>query len=74
MNPTLAKAFVGLFPASILLLGSGIMLLRRRTTSSLLQFVDANGLVIVALAHVCEAAHLLPSMRWGLENPAQRPS
>jgi hypothetical protein len=44
MNPTLAKALVGLFPASILLLGSGMIFLRRRTTSSLLQVLGAGGL------------------------------
>jgi len=68
MNPTFAKALIGLFPGSILLLGSGIIFLRRRTTSSLLQVIGASGFVTVGLTHVCEAAHFLPWMKWGLGN------
>lgn len=68
MNVTLLKALVVLVPASILFSGSVVLFLRGRTVSSLLQLVGAGCLVLVVLTHICEALHLFPWMRWGLEH------
>src|SRR5581483_956244 len=38
-----------------------------RRLSTLLQVLGSAGLMIVALAHVCEALHLFPVMGWGSE-------
>jgi uncharacterized membrane protein len=39
-----------------------------RTSSSLVQLTGCAFLLIVVLAHVAEAYHLLPRMGWGLPN------
>jgi hypothetical protein len=38
--------------------------------STALQLVGVGCLVVVVLAHVCEARHLLPWMGWGLKHSA----
>jgi Ca2+/Na+ antiporter len=65
MNPTLLKALVTFFPALMLLSGSSILFLRRKTVFSLLQLLGAGCLLVVVFTHACEALHLLPSMNWG---------
>jgi hypothetical protein len=65
MNPALAKALVASAPVAILFSGSSILFFRHKTLSSFLQLLGACCLVVVTLAHVCEALHLLPSMYWG---------
>jgi hypothetical protein len=70
MNGTLAKALLALVPISMLIAGSGSMFFRARTMSSFFQLIGASGLIVVAVAHICEALHLLPWMGWGLENSA----
>jgi hypothetical protein len=61
----LLKALIALVPASLLLFGSLVLFSREKTVSSLLQLFGAACFVVVALSHVCEAFHLLPSMHWG---------
>ena len=68
MNMTLLKALGSTGPILILLFGSVVLFLRRNTLSSLLQLLGAGCLVIVVLAHFCEALHLFPSMHWGDEH------
>jgi|ERR1700730_10511683 len=68
MNATLLKALVALVPASMLFSGSTILLFKRKTVSSFLQFLGAGCLVAVVLTHVSEALQLLPWMHWGLEH------
>jgi hypothetical protein len=70
MNVTLLKALVALVPAGILFVGSVLLLLflRGRTLGSCLQLLGAGCLVMVVLAHICEALHLFPWMHWGLEH------
>jgi hypothetical protein len=68
MNPTLLKALVAFLPTSLLFCGSMVLFFRGKSVSSLLQLVGAGGLVVVVLAHICEALHMFPSMRWGLGN------
>lgn len=62
----LTRVLIMSVPVGILLAGSATLFLRRKTLSSLLQLFGASCLVIVVLAHLCEALHLLPSMGWGL--------
>jgi hypothetical protein len=50
------------------LLGALIMFLKERTACSLLQLLGAGCIVVVVVAHVCEALHLFPWMQWGLPN------
>jgi hypothetical protein len=70
MNTTLLKALVSFLPVGMLLSGSALLFARRNGLCSLLQLLGAGGLMIVVLAHICEAAHLLPRMNWGLEHSA----
>jgi succinate dehydrogenase/fumarate reductase cytochrome b subunit len=68
MNATLLKALVALIPASILFSGSVVLFSRAKAVGSLLQLVGAGCLLVVVLAHICEALRLFPSMHWGLEH------
>jgi len=68
MNATLSKALVALVPASILFVGSVLLFVREKVLGSFLQLVGAGCLVMVVLAHLCEALHLFPWMQWGSEN------
>jgi len=65
MTATLAKSLIAFLPAGMLFCGSVVVFLRGKTVPSFLQLVGAGCLVVVALAHVFEALHLFPSMRWG---------
>jgi len=67
MNPALLKSLVALAPAIMLFSGSVVLFFRGKTVCSLLQLLGAGCLVVVVLAHVCEALHLFPWMHWGLE-------
>jgi hypothetical protein len=60
------KALVALVPALVLLAGSAVLLSRTRTMAALLQLLGAACLVVVVLAHLCEAFGLFPWMGWGL--------
>jgi hypothetical protein len=70
MNPILLKALAAVVPASMLFAGSIVLVFRAKTVFSVLQLIGTGGFVVVILAHVCEALHLLPWMGWGLENSA----
>ena len=61
----LIKALVALVPVSLLLVYSVAVLVSRNTVPAVLQLVGATCLVVVVLAHVAEALHLFPAMRWG---------
>jgi uncharacterized membrane protein (UPF0136 family) len=60
------KATTALVLALLLLSGSVILFSRRRSTPALLQLLGAGCLVVVSLAHICEAFGLFPWMGWGL--------
>jgi len=64
----LFRALVAMVPASMLFFGSVILVFRGKTVCSSLQLLGAGCLVVVILAHVAEALHLLPWMRWGAEH------
>jgi len=68
MNATLFKALVALVSAGVLFVGSLLLFRRERNLGSFLQLLGAGCLVMVVLAHLCEALHLLPWMHWGLEH------
>ena len=67
LDAQVTTALVASVPVGILLAGAVTLFLRRKTFSSFLQLLGAGCLVIVVLAHICEALHLLPSMGWGLD-------
>jgi hypothetical protein len=58
----LAKSLIALVPAGMLLLGSVAFFLRTRTMPACLQLLGAGCLIMVVLAHLCEALQLFPSM------------
>jgi hypothetical protein len=70
MNVELFKKMVALFPACLLLSGSTILFLRGKTLYPFMQLFGAGCIMVVVLAHVCEALHLFPGMHWGLEHSA----
>ena len=70
LNVALLKALVALFPACLLLLGSSVLFVRRKTLYPFMQLFGAGCLVAVTLTHICEALHLFPGMHWGLEHSA----
>lgn len=70
MNATLLKALVILIPTGTLFCSSLVLFVRARTGPNFLQLLGAGGFVMVVLAHVCEALHLLPWMGWGTEHSA----
>jgi succinate dehydrogenase/fumarate reductase cytochrome b subunit len=67
---TLMRALVASVPACMLFAGSLALFSRTKPLPSFLQLLGAGCLVIVVLAHICEALHLFPSMGWGLEGSA----
>jgi len=67
---TRPKSLIALVPAGMLLLGSIALFLRARTVPAFLQVFGAGCLVMVVVAHVCEALQLFPWMGWGLQDSA----
>jgi len=65
MTPTLVKALVVFAPACMLFCGSVVLFLRAKAVGPFLQLLGSGCLMVVALAHICEAVHLFPSMHWG---------
>ncbi len=70
MNPTLLKTLLALAPVSVVVVGSFRLVARRRSAANILQVIGAACLLVVVLAHLCEALHLLPWMHWGMEHSA----
>ena len=64
-NLSFLKALVILVPAGMVCAGATIILMRKRTFSSILQLLGATGLVMVVLTHICEGLGLYPGMHWG---------
>lgn len=65
----LLKSLVLLLPVG-LLLSYSLVLSKRRAPWSALQLIGTTCLVIVVLAHVCEAVNLFPWMHWGDKHSA----
>jgi hypothetical protein len=70
MNPTFAKAIAALVPTAMLLVSSALHFSRRKGMAVLLQLIGAACLVVVVIAHLCEALGWFPWMHWGLEHSA----
>lgn len=68
MNPTLAKALAALVPTGMLLVGSTLQFSRRKGTAAIFQLIGAACLMVVIIAHLCEALGWFPWMHWGLEH------
>lgn len=65
MPVALMRALIALLPVCVLLCGSVVRFLRRKTVASFLQLLGAGCLVVVVLTHVAEALQWFPSMHWG---------
>jgi hypothetical protein len=65
MNATLAKALLLSIPIFVLFAFFLLSFLRNRTIAQCLQVIGSGCLVLVLLAHLCEALNLFPAMRWG---------
>ncbi len=70
MNVTLLKALLALLPVCLLFSGAVVGFRKAKDVWSLLQLLGAAGMVVVLLAHICEALKLLAWMGWGRENSA----
>ena len=66
MNVTLVTALVALAPVCMLVFGSAVMFFREKGVPSFLQLFGAGCLMVVVLAHLREALHLFPWMRWAM--------
>jgi len=65
MNLTLLKALAVLVPVSALCIASTAAFAKEKTLCSAIQLCGAGCLMVVVLAHVCEALRLFQWMRWG---------
>jgi hypothetical protein len=70
MNVTLLRGRLASVPTGMLFVGSGLLFLRKKSLGALLQLLGAGCLVVVVLAHLCEALHVFSGMHWGLEESA----
>jgi formate hydrogenlyase subunit 3/multisubunit Na+/H+ antiporter MnhD subunit len=68
MNRILLRAMIAFFPICLALVFSVVSFSGKRTIASSLQLFGAACLMLVVVAHICEALGLFPSMRWGLEH------
>jgi uncharacterized membrane protein len=65
-NFMVLRALIALVPVILLVSGSAVLFSKTRAISALLQLLGAGCLIVVVLAHICEALDLLPWMGWGL--------
>jgi hypothetical protein len=65
MNPIFTKAIAALVPTGMLLVGSALQFSRRKGTAAIFQLIGAACLMVVIVAHVCEALNWFPWMHWG---------
>ena len=61
---------IGLVPALLLLSGSALLFFKTKTEPTLLQLLGTGCLMVVVIAHVCEAFGLFPWMGWGRPDSA----
>ena len=66
MNPIFTKAIAALVPTGMLLVGSALRFSRRKSTAAIFQLIGAACLMVVIIAHVCEALNWFPWMHWAL--------
>ena len=63
----IVKALIALIPTCLLLIGATVIFSRGRSLTTFMQLLGTGSLVLVALAHICEALNVLPWMHWGLQ-------
>jgi hypothetical protein len=68
MDVTWLKALGASAPACMLFSGAVVLFSRGKSMCSFLQLLGAACLVVVVLAHVCEALHVFSWMHWRLEH------
>lgn len=68
MNETLFRTVIASVPACLISAGAVVWFSRLKTVPALLQLVGAGSLLVVVLAHACEALHLFAWMNWGSEH------
>jgi hypothetical protein len=68
MNLSLVKVVVASIPVTAIFSYAITVFVRRRSVWAAVQLTGAAGLVLVVVAHVCEALHLLPWFGWGQEH------
>jgi hypothetical protein len=68
VDATLLKSIAASVPIGMLLVGSIVTYSRGTRASSVLQVAGAACLMVVVVAHICEALHLFPWMLWGEED------
>ena len=61
---------IGLVPALLLLSGSALLFFKTKTEPTLLQLLGTGCLMVVVIAHGCEAFGLFPWMGWGRPDSA----
>jgi hypothetical protein len=62
------RPLIALVPMILLVSGAVALFSKTGTMSALLQLLGAGCLIVVVLAHICEALDVLPWMGWGLPN------
>jgi hypothetical protein len=68
MNLPLIKGVIASIPVTAIFWYAMTVFAQRRSVWGAVQLTGAAGLVIVIVAHVCEALHLLPWFGWGQEH------
>ena len=67
MNPALLKVLLVLAPTLLLLLSTAALYVRTKAAAALALALGAACLLVVVLAHICEALNLLLFMGWGVK-------
>ena len=62
------KSTLALLPTGVLVVASAIMFGRERRVWSVLQLAGALGMMLVVIAHFCEALQIFSWMGWGQEH------
>lgn len=70
MNSTLLKTIIALIPMIMLLIGSMISLLRRKSIWLIFQLLGSVCLLVMVITHFAEALDIMSWMHWGLEHSA----
>jgi succinate dehydrogenase/fumarate reductase cytochrome b subunit len=70
MHSTLIRTVTACVPACLLFIGSAVLFFRVKTGACFLQLLGTGCLMVVVLAHICEAVRVFPWMHWGEEHSA----
>ncbi len=70
METAFLRTLLALALALVLTAGALVLWFRTRRVTAMVQLLGAAGILVVALAHLAEVAHLLPFMGWGRPDSA----